>query len=852
MAIYGCRVKIVGRSQGHSAVAGAAYRARAELTDARTGQRHDYTRAYGGTDLAFAGIYAPENAPAWARDRQRLWDAVEAAETRKDSQLAREFQVDLPHELTEQQNRWLVQDFVKENFTRKGYVADVAIHRAHEWGDARNVHAHIMTTTRAVDENGFVAMKDETTNSKAQLREWRESWAKHLAHHLERHGFEKEAVRMVVGHLTLPRQQAEAIKRGDLEWAKQLDRLPQIHFGKAAAAMERRGVETDKGDTLREIAAVNNHDMATDDRHALQGLYAATWKPSPLDNGTYNAMRTTHQAVAADREGELAAVREAMREAWSDSQGGALEFAIALGDRGLSMAETKRGRFVAVDSRGDWHPLAPEILGKGSEDVQARLAAQFGKDADIHLPTTAELRDALRAESAGHWRTSPNPDHRGEYHELSAERTGQHQHWMSERAEFRSQLVDEQRAKLADNHSVQGIKAAWQDMLNSEDARLADTLRARGLILSRVTDEDAAQSRQEQIAAQLRDEKPARAWQAGQFIAVNQWGNAYALNEITVHAAAEDIRAHFAYLDSTGAVQPSLANARLYAEESRLLARENWRERHRQERADALGKLEDVQTVRDLWRQSDSAAAFIAGTEAQGLVIGRADEWDAFRSHYSAEVARSRDPDTTTPIYKVDELVIFTPRGLGFRLDSATLDDTRAADRLATAAHVALPSLEEAREIVWQAQPERETVNERAPRVLAETARAADRAASAAEQGTQALGEISGMAEKALTGLVEFFFGGIGHARPAREASSAPTAAYVPSMDTPAPSQARRVAEASKRADKSLGGARDLEANHGGRLMQLDPEIQDALRRAREAKERDDRERDDDERDRDR
>ena len=32
--------------------------------------------------------------------------------------------------------------------------------------------------------------------------------------------------------------------------------------------------------TLREIAAVNNHDMATDDRHALQGLYAATWKPS--------------------------------------------------------------------------------------------------------------------------------------------------------------------------------------------------------------------------------------------------------------------------------------------------------------------------------------------------------------------------------------------------------------------------------------------------------------------------------------------------------------------------------------------------------------------------------------------
>lgn len=717
MAIYGCRVKIVGRSQGHSAVAGAAFRARAELTDARTGLRHDYTRAYGGADLAFAGIYAPKNAPAWAHDRQQLWDAVEAAETRKDSQLAREFQVDLPHELSEEQNRWLVQDFVKENFTRKGYVADVAIHRAHESGDVRNVHAHIMTTTRTVDENGFAKMKDETTNSKAQLREWRESWAKHLAHHLERHGFETEAVRMAVGHMTLPRQQAEAIKRGDAEWAAQLDRLPQIHFGKAAAGMERRGIETDKGDALREIAAVNRHDMAMEDRSALQGLYAAMWKPSPFENGTHNAFQTkTHRAVAADRKGERAAVREALREAWSDSQGDGLRFAIALGDRGLSMAETKRGRFVVVDSRGDWHPLTPEVLGKGSEDVQARLAAQFGKDADIHLPTTAELRDAIRAESAGQWWASPSPDHRGEYHELSAERIGRHQHWLSERAEFRSQVVDEQRAKLADNQSVQAINAAWQDMLNSEDARLADTLRACGLILARITDEDAARSCQEQIAAQLRDEKPPRAWQAGQFVAVNQWGNAYALNEVTLHAEADDIQAYFTYLDSTGAVQPSLANAQRYAEESRLLARENWRERHRQERAAALGELEGVQTVRETWRQADSAPAFITAMCEQGFVVGRADEWDAFRSHYSAEVARSRDPDTTPPIYEADDLVIFTPHGLELRLDSATLDDVHATDRLATAANIALPALEEAHQIIMDAQPERETMKERTPR----------------------------------------------------------------------------------------------------------------------------------------
>lgn len=827
MAIYGCRVKIIGRSQGHSAVAAAAYRARDELADKRTGQHHDYTQAYGGGDLAFAGIYAPKEAPEWTRDRAGLWNAVEAMETRKDSQLAREFQVDLPHELTEEQNRWLVQDFVKENFTRKGYVADVAIHRAHEWGDARNVHAHIMTTIRAVDENGFAAMKDEATNSKAQLREWRESWAQHLAHHLERHGFEKEAVRMAVGHLTLPRQQAEAIKRGDLEWAEQLDRLPQMHFGKAAAAMERRGIETDKGDNNREIARLNaarDQRAPLDERMAVEAL-GRLIQQSTTDEGQIRY--TAHPAVAADRQGELAAVREAMRDAWRESQGGALEFAIALGDRGLTLAETKRGRFVAVDSWGDWHALNADVLGAASGDAQQRLAAQFGKGADIHLPSTAEVCDAIRKEQ---W---------------LKERTEQ-------RAEQRSHVVAEQRDKLADNQSVQGINAAWQAMLNSEDARFADTLRARGLILARVTDEDAAQSRQEQIAAQLQDEKPARAWQAGQFVAVNQWGNAYALNEVTLNARQEDISAHFAYLDRTGAVQPSLANARLYAEESRLLAREHWQEGRRQERAAALGKLEDVQTVRETWRQADSAPAFIAAMQEQGFVIARVDEWNAFRSRYSWDVAQSWNPDATPPVYEAGELVAFSPRGLGFRLDGATLDDTRAADRLATAAAIALPDLDDARQMIRDAQPERETVRERPPRPVAEAARAADRAASAAEQGTQALGEVAGYAERALTGLVEFLFGGIGHARPAREAPSAPTAAYIPRPETPAPSQARRVAEASKRADKSLGGARDLEANHGGRLLQLDPEIQSALRLAREAKERDDRDRDDDERQRER
>jgi hypothetical protein len=39
---------------------------------------------------------APEGAAAWVFDRQVLWNTVEAAETRRDSQVAREVEVGLP------------------------------------------------------------------------------------------------------------------------------------------------------------------------------------------------------------------------------------------------------------------------------------------------------------------------------------------------------------------------------------------------------------------------------------------------------------------------------------------------------------------------------------------------------------------------------------------------------------------------------------------------------------------------------------------------------------------------------------------------------------------------------------
>lgn len=234
MAIFHFSAKVVSRSKGQSSVAKAAYNARTQLTNERTGEGHDYTRAEG---LVFSGIFAPKNAPEWAQDRERLWSEVEKAEVRKDAQLAREIEIALPHELTDEQRRQLITDFTRENFVRKGMVADVAIHAPDREGDDRNHHAHILLTMREIGPEGFGKKKREW-NSKAQLQEWREKWEKTANRYLERHGHEAR-----IDHRSLEDQ---GIEREATE-----------HLGPTASQLEREGEQTERGDINREIEARN-------------------------------------------------------------------------------------------------------------------------------------------------------------------------------------------------------------------------------------------------------------------------------------------------------------------------------------------------------------------------------------------------------------------------------------------------------------------------------------------------------------------------------------------------------------------------------------------------------------------
>ena len=183
MAIYHLSVQMISRAAGRSAVASAAYRSAERIYDERLGLTMDFSQKQG---VEYKEIMLPEGAPERLKDRAKLWNEVEAAEKRKNSQLAREVRVALPVECTREQQTDLLRDYVKEQFVDKGMIADFAIHRDND----ENPHAHIMLTTREIGENGF-GKKNRDWNRKESLLEWREEWAKHVNLELSRSGWGK-------------------------------------------------------------------------------------------------------------------------------------------------------------------------------------------------------------------------------------------------------------------------------------------------------------------------------------------------------------------------------------------------------------------------------------------------------------------------------------------------------------------------------------------------------------------------------------------------------------------------------------------------------------------------------------
>lgn len=294
MAIYHCSCKIISRGQTRSngqsgsAVASAAYRSGSKLTNEFDGESHDYRYKTESGEVVHSEIILCKTAPEQYLDRATLWNAVEKFEKNGNAQLAREYEVALPKELSREEQVQLARAFCQENFVSKGMIADFSIH---DKGDG-NPHAHIMLTMRGIKENGEwaeykekkvftldekgerIPIIDENTglqkvdgrNRKQWVRhyekvnEWnkpklltdaRKSWADCVNRELEKKGLPDR-----VDHRTLKEQG--------------IDRIPTIHVGPAATNMEKKAAdkgevfESRKGSENREIKKANMQVAAID------------------------------------------------------------------------------------------------------------------------------------------------------------------------------------------------------------------------------------------------------------------------------------------------------------------------------------------------------------------------------------------------------------------------------------------------------------------------------------------------------------------------------------------------------------------------------------------------------------
>ena len=237
MAIYHCDVKPVQRSKGQTTTAKMAYRAGAKIEDKRTGKTHDYTAKKG---VEHKEIITPQgvNIPS----RQDLWNMAELAERRKDACTGREYEVNLPYELTKEQRIELCRDFARELASRHGVAVDICMHEPSKEGDQRNYHAHIMTTTRIITNDGLTEKADiekAGRKRKDDLKQTRELWANMANKHLEKAGIAER-----IDHRSFKEQGK--------------DQQPTVKMGWQATQIERQGKNSFLGDINREIRAKND------------------------------------------------------------------------------------------------------------------------------------------------------------------------------------------------------------------------------------------------------------------------------------------------------------------------------------------------------------------------------------------------------------------------------------------------------------------------------------------------------------------------------------------------------------------------------------------------------------------
>lgn len=182
------------------------------------------------------------NMPSFGeKDPKEFWDAADVYEVNR--RPYKEYEISLPNELTLEENKQIVDEFVKK-IIGKDYPYTYAIHNKTNNRGEGNVHVHLMFCERKFDgierkkelffkrantknpEKGG-AKKDRTWQKKEKLLKDRKLFADITNSYLEKAGLDER-----VSHLSLEKQMNQALAEGDIDKANLLLRDPIDISGK--------------------------------------------------------------------------------------------------------------------------------------------------------------------------------------------------------------------------------------------------------------------------------------------------------------------------------------------------------------------------------------------------------------------------------------------------------------------------------------------------------------------------------------------------------------------------------------------------------------------------------------------
>lgn len=237
MAIYHCEINTGTRAGGKSA-----------------GAKADYIQREGKYQPAEKELLHKEsgNMPEWAKDApSKYWHAADTYE-RANGRLYKEVEFALPRELSLQQNRQLAQEFARNLTDKETLPYTMAIHA----GKGTNPHCHLIISERkndGIDRSDDRWFKRYNANepelkggaqktTSLMPRQWFDDtvrqWAEFANRHLEKAGHEVR-----IDHRSLAEQGIE--------------RLPGVHLGPNVVEMEKRGIQTERGQQFLDIVKDN-------------------------------------------------------------------------------------------------------------------------------------------------------------------------------------------------------------------------------------------------------------------------------------------------------------------------------------------------------------------------------------------------------------------------------------------------------------------------------------------------------------------------------------------------------------------------------------------------------------------